>query len=147
MIGDGAGHRGRAIDAGQNADEVAGGHAAIGAHIAHEGTVLCRCIGFDIGTKRVVALEAAFVGPHVQVVGVHMLAGGDGLRRKADDLVVAAHRFACCNVSHGQLVTGWHQAAHRHILHDGTGDQLLAGDDDIIGGVKANRQTHVEPAQ
>ena len=96
MIGDGARRRGRAVDAGQDADVVARCHPAIGPLDAHEARLTPGRGGFHVGAEGVVARKVTLVGTHVEVVGVHMLAGCDGLAGKADDLVVAPHRVAGC---------------------------------------------------
>src|SRR6218665_502921 len=78
MIGNGARDGGRAVHAGQHGKVVARGHAAVGAPYAHETGLAPGGRGLDIGAEGVVALEPALVRAHVQVVGVHMLAGRNG---------------------------------------------------------------------
>ena len=142
MVGNRPCNSGRAVHAGENADVVARGHAAIRAHIAHELGVKLGGLGFDIGAKRVVAGKVAFVGAHVEVVGVHMLACCDVFGGKTNDLVVAAHGVAGRDSARGDFVPGWDQTSHRDAFDRGTREQLLAADDHVIGGVEANAIVH-----
>ncbi len=76
----------------------------------------------------------------LEVVRVHMLAGRDGLRGVADDLVVAAHVFARGNRACGDLVAGRHQAGDGDaFVGDGrAAEQLRARDDDVVARVDAD---------
>ena len=142
MVGNGARCGSRAIDAGQNADVIARGYAAVGALDAHE---LCFELGrrrLDIGTNGVVARKVALVRPHVEVVRVHMLAGGDGLAGKTNDLVVAAHRLAGGQCACGHLMAGRYEAAHGDVFNLCAAHQLGSGNQHVIGGVKANKRCH-----
>ena len=83
---------------------------------------------------------------------MHMLATAYGLRGKADDLAVAAHRRTGLHIAHRHFVAGRNQAADGEALlgQHGTGDQLLAGDDHIVIGVQADRnrragRAHITP--
>jgi hypothetical protein len=84
----------------------------------------------------------AFVGTHVEVVRMHVLAGRDRLACEADDLVVAAHRLALGDGAHRDLVAGRDQAARRHALDRRAADQLAARDHDIVGGMESNEGVH-----
>ena len=142
VVGNGARGRGRAVHAGQHTDVVARGHTAVGAFDAHErGFAFCGG-WFHLGTKGVVARKVAFVRAHVEVVGVHMFALGNGLAGEADDLVVAAHGGALCNGMGRDLVAGWHEAAHGEVLDGGAAHQLAAGDHHVISGVQADKGGH-----
>ena len=142
MVGNGTGHSRRAVHAGENADVVTRGHAAVRAHITHELGVASRCLGFDVGAKRVVPRKVAFVGAHVKVVGVHMLARSDVFSGKADDLVVAAHGVTGRDGAGGDFVARRDQTAHSDGLYRGAREQLLAADDHVIGGMEANAIVH-----
>ena len=102
VIGDGARHGGRAVHAGEDADVVAGGDAAVGAHDALEGCRLRRRLRSG-ARRRAIGVVARELG-HRQVVRVHVLAGLDVARGDADDLVVAAHRLAGGDRAHRHLV-------------------------------------------
>ena len=94
MVSNGTRHRGRAIDAGQNAYVIACGHASVSPHITHElGVLQCR-FWFDVGAVGVVARKVAFVVAQVQVVRVYVFAGRNSLARKTNDLVVAPNSLA-----------------------------------------------------
>jgi hypothetical protein len=73
---------------------------------------------------------------------MHVLAWGNGLRGKADDLVVTTHRFTSSHGTHGHLVTWRNQAAHSHTFYLNAREQLLSGDDNVIGGMEANTSVH-----
>src|SRR5665811_925418 len=96
MVGNGTRRRSRAVDTGQDTNVVASGDAAVGALDAHERRFTPRRLRLDVGAKGVVSLEVALVRAHVQVMRVNVLASGDRLACKADDLVVAPHRLARC---------------------------------------------------
>ena len=97
---------------------------------------------FDVGAKRIVAGEIAFVVAQVQVVHMDVFSRCNGLAGKADDLVVAAHRFARGNGAGGDFVPGWNQAAYCNVFNAGAAHQLLAGDDNIVIGVKSDMLVH-----
>ncbi|MNV52856.1 hypothetical protein D3C71_1449700 [compost metagenome] len=142
MVGDGARHRGRTVHAGQDADVVARGDAAVGAHDAIEGGGLRHVVsGVRALPHRVVALEFR----ELQIVRVHVLSGRDGLPRHADDLVVAAHRLTRRNGAHGHLVAGRHQPLHRHAFafQPRAADQLAPGDHHVVRRVNADERHFV----
>jgi hypothetical protein len=138
VVGDRPRGGGRAVHAGQHADVVARGHTPVGAHDAFEGG---RRVGMnrrhDAGARLVRALEVG----EGQVVGVHMLAGRDGLRGGADDLAIAPHRLTGGDGAAGHLVAGRHQARDHHGAFSGergTAEQLPPRDDDVVGRVDAD---------
>ncbi len=144
LIGDRARHRRRTIDARDDRDVVARGDAAIVAHDAHERRRRIDHRGrLHIGAERVVARCAADVGAMLaadaHVVQVHVLAGANVARREADDLVVAPHRRARRDRARGELVARRDQTDHRHafVLDQRARHQLVARDDDVIGGVES----------
>ena len=55
----------------------------------------------------------AFKGVNFQIMHMHMFTGRDRFRRETDDLIIAPHRFAGSNVSHGDLVPGWNRIPDR----------------------------------
>ncbi len=142
LVGNRARGRGRAVHAREHADVVARGHAAVGALDAHEGGFALRRRRLHVGAEGVVAFEVALVRPHVEVLRVHVLAGGDGLARETDDLVVAAHRLALRDGAHRNLVARGNEAAHGNVLDDGAAEQLGARDDDVVGGVESDVRVH-----
>jgi hypothetical protein len=146
VVGNGARGRGRAVHAGQHADVVARGHAAVGAPDAHEGGLAWGGRGLHVGAEGVVALEpfgdGALVRAHVQVLRVHVLARGNGLARETDDLVVAAHRLAGGDGAHRDLVARRNEAAHGHAFDGGAAEHLGARDDDVVGGVESDVGGH-----
>ena len=138
VVGDRARGGGRAVHAGQHADVVARGHAAVGAHDAVEGGGRGGVVGGQRAGARLMGPGEIAEG---QVVHVHVLAGGDGLRGVADDLAVAPDRLARADRPRGDLVAWGHQAGDRHaFLGDhGAAEQLPACDDDVVGRVDADR--------
>ncbi len=141
MVGDGPRHRGRAVDAGEHADVVARGHAAIGAHDALEGGRLGHVGGGrDALPHRMVAREVA----ELQVVAVHMLAGRDVHPRHADHLVVAPHRLAGGDGAHRQLVARRHQAGDgdAFAVDARAAQQLHACDDHVVRGMDADHRQY-----
>ena len=133
----------RAVDAGQDAEIVARGHATIGALDAHESRFTLRRRRFHVSANGIVAHKIAFVGAHIQVVGVHMFAGRDGPARKPDDLVVAPHRLAGRQRARGHLVARRDQALDDDVFDLCAAHQLGAGNQDIVGGMKADKGFHV----
>ena len=131
LVGDRARRGRRAVHAGQHADVVARGDAPVAAHDAHErGRRVDERGGVHAGADVVCALE---VGER-EVVRVHVLAGRDGLRREADDLVVAPHRRALGDRAHRDLVPGRDQARHRDAF------ALDARAAQAIGGARSPRR-------
>jgi len=125
-----------------DADVVARGDPPICPHMAHEFRMQQRRSRFDIGAKRIVAGEVAFVVAQIQVVHMDMFSRCNRLAGKANDLVIAAHRFARGNRSGGDFVPRWNQAAYRDVFNGGAAHQLLAGDDNIVIGVKSDMLVH-----
>src|SRR5439155_24519304 len=142
-IGDAVRHRRRAIHRRQDADVVAGRYAAlVGTLRAYDalegrgGVDVMRRLGVD--AKRVVSAELA----HRQVVQMDMLARRDRPLGEADDLVVTLHRLPDCDRARRNLVPGRNEAGHGNLFVDerGSRHQLLPRDDDVVVGVKPNRE-------
>ena len=90
-VGDEARDMGAAIHRGEDADVVAGSDAAVGTADAVEGRRQIEIRHrLDVDAIGIVLVEIA----HAAVLRVHVLAGRDRLRRKADDLAVADDRLA-----------------------------------------------------
>ena len=103
-------HRGRAVDGGQDADEVARAHAAVLADVALEGGALGfgnEVDGLHVAPERGIAFEL----DEPQVVRMHVVTRLDVTRRHADDGVVLAHRLAFGDGARRDLVTGRHLGA------------------------------------
>ncbi|MNN27131.1 hypothetical protein D3C81_1406570 [compost metagenome] len=105
-------HRGRAVHRGEDADVVARGYPAIGAHDTHEGIVVGRLLAFGIDAEGVVAGKFA----HRQIVHVHMFACGDRLARETDDLPIAAQGLARAKRAGSHLVARRDRLAHHDAL-------------------------------
>ena len=138
-LGDVVRHRRRAVHRGEDADVVARAHAAIGAVVAHEGRRRVRELrGPGEGAVRVVAREVA----HDAVVRVHVVAGLDRAAREADDLPVAMHGLAVADRLRRDLVADGDAHLRRDALvgQPGAGQQVGARDDDVVGGVEADRE-------
>ena len=136
MVGDGAGHGGRAVHRRQDADVITCRHTAIRAHDSHEhGRIVQRLLGFHIVAESVVAGEVA----HGQVVHMHMVTGLDYLGRKPDDLPVTTQRLACLDSVRGDLMAGGDGLANHHALwfEDFTRQQWPAGDQHIVQRIEA----------
>ncbi len=149
LIGDRTRHRCRAVDARDDRDVVARRDAAVVAHDAHEGRRrIDHCGRLYVGAERVVARCAADVGTVLaadsHVVQMDVLAGANVARRKADDLVVAAHRRAGRNRARRELVARRDQTDHSHafVLDQRARHELTARDDDVIGGVQSQYERH-----
>jgi hypothetical protein len=136
LVGDGMANGGRAIDAGENADEVARAGTAVGATVAHEGAGavgLGRVHGFARRHHRQTP------GLEDQIVRMDMLAGYDVLGGAADRLSVFDHGLAGGDRLDRYLVAGFDQRGG-----DGTARQYRAdldaavGDRDIVGGGQKN---------
>ena len=67
-----------------------------------------------------------------------MLTRCNGLVRKTNDLVVAAHRLAHGDGACGDFVARRNQAAHGHALHGVAAHELAAGDDHVVRRVQAD---------
>src|SRR5215472_12830050 len=90
-VGDAMCNGRRAIDGGQDADVVPSGNATVRTHDPIEGRLrLGIARGLRVDSIGVVARELT----HGEVVQVNVLARSDCTFGKADDLVVALHRFA-----------------------------------------------------
>ncbi len=135
-IGDEARDMRAAIHRGEDADIVAGGDAAVGAADAVEegGQIVVRQ-RLDVDAIGIVLVEIA----HAAVLGVHVLAGRDGLRRKADDLAVAADRLARRDRLDRDLVARRNAFARGDTLrHDHAGRQARARDQHAVVGMQAD---------
>src|SRR4051794_33118598 len=137
VIGDQPADVGGAVHAADDAHVVTGRYTAVCAHDPHE----CRRSDDEVRrlivfTERVVALEIR----HAEVVHVYVFAGPDRAGRKADDLIVAAHRCALGNVPRGDLVARGNGDRDTYVLLDdlSTGWQLDARDHDVVGRVQPN---------
>ena len=71
-----------------------------------------------------------------------VLARRNGAACEADDLVVATHGLADGDRARRDLVARRHEADDGDVLVEqfGAADELLAGDDDVVGGVQPDRQ-------
>ncbi len=71
---------------------------------------------------------------------MHVLAGRDVAAGEADDLVVAPHRFAFPDRARRDLVRGRDEPDDGDLFVEQrrAADQLRAGDDDVVVGMKAN---------
>jgi hypothetical protein len=137
VTGNPARDRRRAIHRRQDSDVVARRDPAVRPDNAHERRGLRDELRrLRVGAERIVALEAA----HREVVQMHVLAGGDVAAREADDLVVALDRGARAYRMRRDLVPDGDEAADREILFADprAADQLRAGDDDVVVGMKSN---------
>ena len=96
-----AGDMGAAVHAGEDADVVAGGDAAVRALDTVEGRRQIK-----VRRRRYVNAERIILGEiaHAAILRVDMLSRCDRLRGKADDLAVATDRFACCDGTDRNLV-------------------------------------------
>jgi hypothetical protein len=116
-IGDHAGDMGAAVHRGEDADIVAGRHPPVGAADAIEsrGQIEIRC-------RRNVDAEGVILGEiaHAAILRMHVLAGRDRGRRKADDLAVTADRLADRDGADRDFVAGrnplecGHSVRHHH---------------------------------
>ena len=135
-IGDEAGDMGAAIHRGEDADIVAGGDAAVGTADAVEerGQIEVRR-RLDVDAIGIVLVEIA----HAAVLRVHVLAGRDRLRRKADDLAVAADRLASRDRLDRDLVARRNAFRRGDALgHDHAGRQARARDQHAVVGMQAD---------
>src|SRR5437870_2329726 len=78
------------------------------------------------------------LGPHVAIVLMHPLAGGDRLAGEADDLAELDHRLALADgarrqlVAEGDALAGLDALAGRRVFLD-----ALASDEDVVLGAEA----------
>ena len=98
------GHRRRAVDGCDHANEISGRDSTIGTSDAEE------CFGhvgrlgrFKPSPEGIVPIKIS----HFEIVGVNMMATGDRRRCKPNDLRVTTYRFACRDVTAGDFVSGW----------------------------------------
>jgi len=143
VIGDASGDGRRAIHGGQNADVVARRDFAVVRSAPPDDALegrprLDELRRLCIDAECVVAIERT----HRQVVQMHVLARCNRSTREADDLVVAAYRRTGSNRTGRDLVTGRNEPRDGDVLVEQfrTADQLLAGDDDVVRRMQANRQ-------
>ena len=136
-----AGDRGGTVHAGQHADVVAGADLAAGPPETLERRPLglgheFRRPGF--GAEGIVALELV----HLDIVDMHMVAGGDRLGGEPDDLVVFAHRLADRDRRRRQLVAGRDMDSSRDtLIRDiGARQKIGARDHDVIGRIQPDGQ-------
>ena len=133
-----AGHRGRAVHAGEDADVVARSGLAVAAAEALEGgaglgrqqDLLARVLG-----EGVVALE---LGERA-VVRVHVGAGRDVLGGEADDLPELEHRLALGDRLRRHLVAAHDARRRRHALHGVAGLDAVDRHDDVVARVEPQR--------
>ena len=122
-----------------------------GTVLTEEGVTVAGLVppGHKVATQAIAAGEAVrrynqIIGHATQAIApgqhVHVLAGCDGLRGVADDLVVAPYRLAGGDGLGGHLVAGRHEAGHGHafLRQHRTAQQLAPGDDDVVLGVDAD---------
>ena len=136
LLGDEAGDGGRAVHAGQDADIVARAGLAVGAAKTLEGRLFLDRQDV-LGTRGlgdlVVALESAVLRPHVAIVLVHPVAGGDRLAGEADDLAELPDRLARGDRLDGDLVAEGDALMRRDAFGDrGAWLGSLGRDDDIV---------------
>jgi hypothetical protein len=96
----------------------------------------------DVGAEGVVARKVAALVAHAQVVGVHMVAGSDGLGGEADDLVVSSDWLTGGDVSCGHFVAGGDQALDLDAFYRGAAYQLASGYQYVVGGVESDEGCH-----
>ena len=147
VAGNRTGDRGRAVDAGENAEVIAGGDTAVRTDDPLKGARYGRVIRWArLDADRVVAREGAAFGAHAQVMDVDVRAGFDVGRREPDDLVVAAYGFALRNAARGDLVAGRNQPPHgdRPAFNGGARQHLLARNHHIVSGVQPDHRFHAD---
>jgi len=144
VIGHPPHRRGRAVDRRQQRHEIARTHPAIGPPVAQERLAFGfrhELDRFDAFAEGVVQIKLALV--HLDVLGVDVLAGGDVLRGKPDDLAVPSHRLPLRDRVDRQLVTRRDHLRHRDVSirrgEDGPWQQRLLGDHHVIGWVELHR--------
>ena len=138
-LGDVVADRGRAVDGREHADEVARACPAALAQEALEARPLVlgdEGRGLDVGAEGIVAGEV----PHLDVVGVDVLAGRDVGAGEADDLVVLAHRLAGPDRPGRDLVAGGDPRAAGEILgrDGGIGQKVDPRRDHVVVRVQAD---------
>ncbi|EPX87155.1 hypothetical protein ruthe_00826 [Rubellimicrobium thermophilum DSM 16684] len=79
--------------------------------------------------------------PHAEIVGMDMIAGGDGLGRGTDDLTIADHPAADRDRREGDLVTARDGAGKSDTVfrQEAVRRQVGQGDDDIVGRMEPER--------
>ena len=135
-IGDHAGDMRAAIHGGEDADIVAGRDPAVGTADAVEGRGQ-----IEVRRRRDVDAEGVVLGEiaHAAILGVHMLARRDRLRRKADDLAVTADRLADGDRPDRHLVAGRNAFDGGDAVgHHQARRQARARDQHAIIGMQAN---------
>ena len=137
-LGGAADDGGGAVHRGADGDVVAGADLAVRAAVAHEGA------RGDLGDGGAGGLEVGadvvvlVVGAELAVLGVDVLAGGDGLGRVADDLAELGDGAAEGDVLAGDLVAGHDRAGELDAEAEGARALGRAGgqDRDVVGGVE-----------
>jgi len=137
VAGNCAGHGSRTIHRGDHGDVIARTDLAIRAHVAFEAGRLGKLGRIEFRrADGIVALELT----HAKVVRMDVLACGDVLLGKADDLVVAVHGFAGFDVMRSQLVARGDQIAYRQFFRfdKRPRQQLLGGDQHVVIGMQTD---------
>ena len=142
-IGDEACDMRAAIHGREDADIVAGRDASVGTANAVE-----RRGQIEVRHRLHVDAEGVVLGEiaHAAILGVHVLARRDRLRRKADDLAVTVDGFADGNGADRHLVAGRNAFDRGHALgHHEARRQARARDQHAVVGVQTNdgRRGHV----
>jgi hypothetical protein len=138
VIGYRARDRGRTVDRSQDTYVIARGNAAIVTPDAEKRGGLRGGRRFmRVHSECVVALEIA----HRQILRVDVLAAANQPAREADDLPVAAHRFALRDIAQGNLVPRRNHARDGVLaMQRRTRQQLLARNGDVVAPVEQNQR-------
>ena len=136
-------HGGRTVDGRQNADEIARADLAVGPHITLEGGALRfrqHVHRLEFTGMGIVAVEFAKLG----VVAVNHGAGFNVYICKAYRHAVFQDRLSLEDFPGGDLVAGGHLAAAGEVFsrHHRSYGHILAGNHDVVVGVKADDRTH-----
>ncbi|MNR57196.1 hypothetical protein D3C85_1779220 [compost metagenome] len=76
---------------------------------------------------------------------MHMSTGADGLRCHANDLAVATHSRAFCDVMQGHLVAGWNGAGtyRPKRVKQFTSGQVAPGNTDVVLCSQPDQRRHI----